>query len=233
MIDRERLIQKAAVYGLDAAPIAPLLDAYAEFLVEYNKKVNLTAITDAEGIEDKHFIDSLLLAACDEVRGSFVDVGTGAGFPGVVAKLYRPELALTLMEPTGKRVEFLRLACARLGVEASLVKERAEEAARKAWREAFDTAAARAVAALPVLAEYCLPLVRVGGTFIAMKGGGAGAEIDAAAPAVAKLGGKYSGRRAFTLPDGSARTLIFYEKISRTPTAYPRNGGKIAKSPLR
>ena len=162
-----------------------------------------------------------------------VDVGTGAGFPGIVAKLFCPELDLTLMEPTGKRVDFLKYACSALGVEAEFAKERAEEAARKQWRESFDVATARAVAALPVLAEYCLPLLRRGGVFIAMKGSGADEEIDAAQGAVAKLGGKYAGRQDVTLPDGSARTLILYEKISQTPPVYPRNGGKIAKAPLK
>lgn len=233
MIDVQRLIQKAAAYGIDAAPVAQALDTYAEILVEYNKKVNLTAITQPEEIEDKHFIDSLLLADCPEARGALVDVGTGAGFPGIVAKLYRPALALTLMEPTGKRVDFLRFACETLGIQAEFTKERAEEAARKRWRETFDTATARAVAALPVLCEYCLPLVRVGGWFIAMKGGDAEAEIASAAPAASRLGGTFRTSRPFTLPDGSARTLILYEKTSPTPPAYPRNGGKIAKAPLR
>lgn len=232
MIDQKRLIEKAARFGIDAAPAAEKLDQYAAFLVAYNEKVNLTAITDAEGIEDRHFLDSLLFAALPEVRGALVDVGSGAGFPGLVAKLYKPSLDVTLMEPTGKRVEFLRAASARLGVEVSLVRERAEEAARKAWREAFDTATARAVAPLPALCEFCLPLVRVGGYFIAMKGSDADAEIAAAEGAVRRLGGKYAARRDAVLPDGSARALILYEKISRTPTAYPRNGGKIAKAPL-
>lgn len=233
MIEPQRLIRKAAEYGIDAAPVAQSLARYASMLVSYNEKVNLTAITDAEGIENKHFIDSLLLASCPEVRGRMVDVGTGAGFPGVVAKLYKPELELTLLEPTGKRVEFLRCVCAELGIDAELAKERAEEAARKRWREVFDVATARAVAALPVLAEYCLPLVRVGGMFIAMKGSGAEEELHAARGAVEKLGGKYCGLRSFTLPDGSARALLFIKKISQTSPVYPRNGGKIAKAPLR
>ena len=130
MINKQRIIEKAAAYGLDIAPIAPALDRYAEILVDYNKKVNLTAIVDPEGIEDKHFIDSLLFAAQPEVEGKFVDVGTGAGFPGVVAKLYKPQLELTLMEPTGKRLDFLRYLCGELGIEAEFAKERAEEAAR-------------------------------------------------------------------------------------------------------
>ena len=232
MIDTERLIRKAAAYGIDAAPVVRKLDEYAALLVEYNQKVNLTAITDAEGIEDRHFIDSLLLAARPEVCGRMVDVGTGAGFPGIVAKLFRPELDLTLMEPTGKRVDFLKYACSALGVEAEFAKERAEEAARKIWREQFDVASARAVAALPVLCEYCLPLVRVGGVFIAMKGPDADAELSGSAAALKKLGGAYGDTRAFTLPDGSERRLVVCKKISQTPTAYPRNGGKIAKKPL-
>ena len=232
MIDTERLIRKAAAYGIDVAPVVRKLDEYAALLVEYNQKVNLTAITDAEGIEDRHFIDSLLLAARPEVCGRMVDVGTGAGFPGIVAKLFRPELDLTLMEPTGKRVDFLKYACSALGVEAEFAKERAEEAARKIWREQFDVASARAVAALPVLCEYCLPLVRVGGVFIAMKGPDADAELGGSAAALKKLGGAYGDTRAFTLPDGSERRLVVCEKISQTPTAYPRNGGKIAKKPL-
>lgn len=233
MIDTSRLIEKAARYGIDAAPVADALDRYAELLVEYNKKVNLTAITEPEGIEDRHFIDSLLLAAQPEVRGRVVDVGTGAGFPGIVLKLFRPEIELTLMEPTGKRVDFLKYACAELGIEAEFAKERAEEAARKRWRETFDTAVARAVADLPVLAEYCLPLVSVGGVFVAMKGSSAQDEAARGAGAVKKLGGEVAGTRAFTLPDSSARELIFCTKISHTPPAYPRNGGKIAKAPLK
>ena len=211
--------------------------------MSYNEKVNLTAITSPEGIEDRHFADSLLFAAQPEVQGKMVDVGTGAGFPGIVAKIYKPDLELTLMEPTGKRVEFLKYACAELGLTGvEFAKERAEEAARKVWREQFDIASARAVAALPVLSEYCLPLVKVGGVFIAMKGPEADAELDAlhsgdaeakaAANALKKLGGKYRETRQFTLPDGSARGLVVCEKISQTPTVYPRNGGKIAKKPL-
>lgn len=171
-IDTKRLCEKAAEYGMDLSAAAPQLAAYAQMLVEYNEKVNLTAITDAEGIEDRHFIDSLLLASQPEVQGSLVDVGTGAGFPGIVAKLYKPQLALTLMEPTGKRVDFLRYVCGQLGLEAEFVKERAEEAARKRWREAFDVASARAVAALPVLLEYCLPLVKKGGAVHCHEGRG-------------------------------------------------------------
>ena len=234
MIDKNRLQAKCSTWNIPLTGAQlDLLDRYAELLVSYNKKVNLTAITSPEGIEDRHFADSLLFAAQPEVSGRLVDVGTGAGFPGIVAKIYKPDLELTLMEPTGKRVDFLRYACAELGLTGvEFAKERAEEAARKIWREQFDVASARAVAALPVLCEYCLPLVKVGGQFIAMKGPEADAEAKVAANALKKLGGQYEETRAFTLPDGSARGLVFCKKISQTPTVYPRNGGKIAKKPL-
>ena len=234
MIDKNRLEQKCSMWNIAlTGEQLDQLDTFAQILVDYNQKVNLTAITDPEGIEDKHFLDSLLFASQPEVAGKMVDVGAGAGFPGIVTKIYKPELELTLMEPTGKRVDFLKYACAQLGLTGvEFAKERAEEAARKVWREQFDIASARAVAALPVLSEYCLPLVKVGGVFIAMKGPEADAEAKAAVNALKKLGGKYRETRQFTLPDGSARGLVVCEKISQTPTVYPRNGGKIAKKPL-
>ena len=235
MIDKNRLEAKCAALGIAlTGPMLDALDQYAEILVEYNQKVNLTAITDPEGVEDKHFADSLLLANLPETAGKLVDVGTGAGFPGVVAKIFKPELQLTLMEPTGKRVEFLKYVCAQLGLSGvEFAKERAEEAARKVWREQFDVATARGVAALPMLSEYCLPLVKVGGVFLAMKGPGAAEELAESGAALKKLGGKGSGVAEFHLPGGDVRNIIRIKKISQTPPAYPRNGGKIAKSPLK
>ena len=116
MIDKSRLEQKCSTWNIALTGTQlDQLDAFAEILVEYNQKVNLTAITDPEGIEDKHFLDSLLFASQPEVAGKMVDVGAGAGFPGIVTKIFKPELELTLMEPTGKRVEFLKYACAQLG----------------------------------------------------------------------------------------------------------------------
>lgn len=235
MIDKNRLEAKCAALGIAlTGPMLDALDQYAEILVEYNQKVNLTAITDPEGIEDKHFADSLLLANLPETAGKLVDVGTGAGFPGVVAKIFKPELQLTLMEPTGKRVEFLKYVCAQLGLSGvEFAKERAEEAARKVWREQFDVATARGVAALPMLSEYCLPLVKVGGVFLAMKGPGAAEELAESGAALKKLGGKGSSVAEFHLPGGDVRNIIRIKKISQTPPVYPRNGGKIAKSPLK
>ena len=140
MIDKARLATKCSTWNIELTGTQlDLLDKYAELLVSYNEKVNLTAITSPEGIEDRHFADSLLFAAQPEVQGKLVDVGTGAGFPGIVAKIYKPDLQLTLMEPTGKRVDFLKYACAELGLTGvEFAKERAEEAARKIWREQFD-----------------------------------------------------------------------------------------------
>ena len=235
MIDCKRLMDKCAAEGVPLTmEQAEQLDRYAELLVDYNQKVNLTAITDPEGIEDKHFVDSLLFAAQPEVQGRIVDVGTGAGFPGIVAKIYKPELELTLMEPTGKRVEFLKYACAELGLTGvEFAKERAEEAARKKWREQFDVACSRAVANMNMLSEFCLPLVKEGGLFIALKGASAAEELNAAKGAIKKLGGQYAESRSFTLPHGDERSLVFCKKISQTPPQYPRNGGKITKAPLK
>ena len=142
MIDKQRLEAKCSTWNIALTGTQlDQLDAFAQILVDYNQKVNLTAITDPEGIEDKHFLDSLLFASQPEVAGRMVDVGAGAGFPGIVTKIYKPELELTLMEPTGKRVEFLKYACAQLGLTGvEFAKERAEEAARKVWREQFDLA---------------------------------------------------------------------------------------------
>ena len=232
MIDKSRLAAKCRAYGIDLSENQmELLDKYAEILVEYNEKVNLTAITDPEGIENKHFLDSLLFANNELVRGKVVDVGTGAGFPGIVAKIYKPEIDLTLMEPTGKRCVFLQYALDTLGIDGAVVKERAEEARRKQYREIFDIATARAVADLRMLSEYCLPLVKPGGHFIAMKGDSE-KELATAVKGINRLGGVYVKTENLTLPDGARRDIIIIKKSEPTPKRYPRNGGKIQKSPL-
>lgn len=234
MINKDRLAAKCSMWNiLLRQEQLDLLDRYAEILVDYNEKVNLTAITSPEGIENRHFLDCLLLANLPEVKGKLVDVGSGAGFPGVVLKIWKPELDLTLMEPTGKRLDFLKYLCAELGLQdVKFVKERAEEAARKQWRESFDVATARAVAPLPALCEYCLPLVRKDGIFIAMKGPEVEDEIIKSRHALRELGGKYWECKPFTLPDDSERRLVICKKLSQTSIEYPRNGARIAKKPL-
>ena len=232
MINKERFLNILKQYDIEISDLQfEQLDKYAEILVEYNEKVNLTAITDPEGIENKHFLDSLLFAKNPLVKGRVVDVGTGAGFPGIVTKIFKPEIDLTMIEPTGKRCVFLQYALDTIGIEASVVKERAEEAARKQWREQFDVATARAVADMRVLSEYCIPLVKVGGHFIAMKGDGQ-KELTPAMNAISKLGGKYINMEEYALPDESKRTIIITKKEKETAKVYPRNGGKIAKAPL-
>ena len=233
MIDTARFSAAAAAEGFELT--ARQLEQYAQFLVEYNEKVNLTAITDPEGIEVKHFLDSLMLLKAVELPegASVIDVGTGAGFPSVPAKIVRDDLRLTLLDGLNKRIVFLGELGRRLGQENTALHARAEEAARGELREQFDLATARAVADLRVLAEYCLPLVKVGGNFLAMKGASGEEELAAARGAIKKLGGAYKETRTLHLPGGDTRTLILCQKISQTPTAYPRNGGKIAKSPLK
>lgn len=214
---------------------AAQFSTYAETLVEWNKVMNLTAITDPQEIIVKHFLDSLLLfRACSlPENASLIDVGTGAGFPGLPAKIYRPDLRVTLLDSLQKRLNFLEAVCEKTGAEAKRIHARAEDAGREpALRESYAAACARAVAALPVLCEYCLPFVRVGGCFIAMKGPGLEEELQAADRAIRTLGGKLESTAAFTLPDGSERRIAVIRKIAPTPKAYPRPAAKIKKSPL-
>lgn len=235
MIDTARLAANAAKIGLELtdAQLAAL-DAYAEAVVEQNKVMNLTAITDPDGVEYKHLLDSLLCAACPEVRGRVVDVGTGAGFPGVVLKIARPECALALVDATAKKLAFIERACGERGIKVTTLHGRAEELThRPEYREAFDCATARAVANLAALCEYCLPFVKTGGYLIAMKGPEAEAELEAARVPLAVLGGELTRVDRHTLPDGSVRTLIILKKISQTPPKYPRSGKNITKNPIR
>ena len=209
-----------------------LLDRYAHLLVEYNKVMNLTGITDPMGISEKHFLDSLLIfrycLVPEDAR--VIDVGTGAGFPGVPMKIYRPDLQVTLLDSLMKRVKFLEEVSADT-LEMICIHARAEDGGRdKNLREQFDIAAARAVAALPVLAEYCLPYVKVGGKFIAMKG--PNENIDEGRNAVEILGGKISDIHEYSLPCGDKRVIVVIEKISATPTKYPRAGAQISKKHL-
>ena len=206
---------------------------YAEFLAEYNEKVNLTAITEPSEMAIKHFADSISLITAVKLAGKLLDLGTGAGFPGMVMKVLFPELDVTLMDSVGKKIEFLRQLAIELGVEVTLLCGRAEDFAKKPdLREQFDVVTARAVAALPTLCEYCLPFVKVDGVFASMKGAAYAEELDQAASAIRVLGGKTVSQHPLELPDGSKRGIIVIKKISHTSTQYPRNGGQISKKPL-
>ena len=208
--------------------------AYAAHLVEKNAVMNLTAITDPQGIAEKHFLDSVLpLTLFDIPEGaSLVDVGTGAGFPGVPLAIVRPDLRLTLVDSLQKRVGFLNELCAMLDIPAECHHLRAEDAGQGSLRESFDIAVARAVSRLSVLCEYCLPLVKVGGAFLAMKGGDCDAELREAYTAIKTLGGATEKVEKYSLPNGDSRTLIVVRKISATPARYPRPQGKIKAKPL-
>lgn len=209
-------------------------ESYAKFLVEYNEKVNLTSITDGDAIALLHFADSLLLLkALDLPTGaSLIDVGTGAGFPGAAVKILRPDLKLTLLDSLSKRVVFLKELSHLLGQDNTVIHGRAEESAAGELRESFDFATARAVAGLPALCEYCLPFVKTGGVFVALKGPAAGEELSSSARAMELLGGGNPILKRFELPGGEQRCIILIDKISRTPTKYPRQRVKIPKNPL-
>jgi 16S rRNA (guanine527-N7)-methyltransferase len=237
----DRLITAArALLNLELTPAQlAAFQRYADDLRAWNAKVNLTAITDPDGIQVKHFLDSLtvlkvLPAQWGRLR--LVDVGTGAGFPGLPLKIICPELRLTLVEATGKKVTFCQAIVETLRLTGvTIVKARAEELGQDpAHREQYDWAVARAVAEMPVLAEYLLPLVRRGGCALAQKGEGAPAETHAAEGAVRRLGGQLARIVPVELPGVvETRYLVVFEKVAATPPAYPRRPGVPSKSPLK
>ncbi len=211
---------------------ADALRQYLGLLCEWSGKMNLTAIKDPEEILEKHFIDSILPLTQTEISGSAADVGTGAGFPGLVWKIVKPELRMTLIEPTEKRCRFLREVIHTLNLtDIEVVNMRAEDYA-KDHRESFDVVTARAVANLNVLCELCIPLVRIGGKFIAMKGAQALEEKDAAQKAAETLGARFADAVSASLPKGDTRISLIYIKDKATPAKYPRNYGQIKKKPL-
>lgn len=207
-----------------------LLKLY-EFLVEYNQNVNLTAITDFEEVVVKHFIDSVLPFTMIDLKenSSFIDVGTGAGFPSIPLMIVRPDLKGTLLEALNKRCVFLEKACKLTGVDAKVIHGRAEDYTKEK-REAFDFATARAVAAMPVLCEYCIPYVKTGGRFIALKS--VNEDETQCEKAVNVLGGKIAEIKDYTITNGDSRRLFIIDKVSQTPTKYPRNPSMIKKKPL-
>jgi 16S rRNA (guanine527-N7)-methyltransferase len=239
-MDNERLIDLLAItaqawgLALDQQQLDQFA-LYARELRRWNERVNLTAISDEREIVTRHFLDSLRCALSWGVSPhSLVDVGTGAGFPGLPLKILRPELDLALVESIEKKAAFLRYIAAELGFsDVSIVVARAEAAGHDpAHRERFDVVTARAVAELRVLAEYCLPFCRVGGRFLAPKGAQSEYEIADAHVAITRLGGQIAGVEAVDLPGLERRTLIVIEKSASTPEQYPRAAGVPAKRPL-
>ncbi len=211
---------------------------YREMLLDWNKQVNLTAITEPGEVEIKHFLDSLLLRQSPlwTGAGKAADVGSGAGFPGLPLKIADEGFALDMFEASGKRVKFLQELADRLELkDTRSFHLRAEEAGRHPdFRESYDWALSRAVAALPVLLEYCLPLLRVGGFMAAYKGPGGREEAEEAKKAAALLGGRLAEVYEASLPlDQGERSILIYEKVAATPKPYPRRPGIPAKQPLK
>lgn len=227
------LRQGLPLLGLSTDLTAPLTH-YAALLLEKNKVMNLTAITDPADVATLHFLDCLALTQLVDFSGkSVVDVGTGAGFPGLPLRMAVPSMKLTLLDALNKRIDFLQSVCDDLGFDdVSCVHARAEEFAPK-HRGAFDIATSRAVANLPMLAEFSLPLVKEGGVFVAMKAVDSDQEIQHAKRGIAMLGGEIKEIRDYTIPTTNIQhRLVIIEKIAKTPEKYPRMFAKMKKNPL-
>lgn len=236
MIDFDRMREKADVWGVALSHTQlEQLDTYANLLVDWNTRMNLTGITDSEGIMTRHFEDSLTMLHFISLpeKACVIDVGTGAGFPGMVLKICRPDLDMTLLDSLQKRLVFLDEVATQLKLSVKTVHLRAEEGGRKPeCREKFDLACARAVANLRELSEYCLPYVKVGGQFVSMKGPAVSDEVASAKAGIGTLGGHVKALHEFVISDGSGRSIIEIDKIKPTPPQFPRQAAKIAKKPL-
>ena len=230
----EQLLQEGlAALGLPRDGI-PALVRYADLLVEKNKVMNLTAITEPTDIATLHFLDCAALLKLTDFQGKTVaDVGTGAGFPGMPLRILEPSIRLTLLDSLNKRIDFLKEVCDDLGFgDVDCVHARAEEFAAE-HRESFDIVTSRAVANLRMLSELCLPLVKVGGTFLSMKSVDSDAELEEAQKAIATLGGRVTDVKDYVIPGtGITHRVIFVQKMKETPQKYPRAFAKIKKSPL-
>ena len=232
----ELLLNGFAALGLPLSPESlQQYRTYYTMLEETNKVMNLTAITGETDTAQLHFLDCAALLTAENLKGkSLVDVGTGAGFPGMALKIGEPSLQLTLMDSLGKRIHFLEQVTETLGLEqVTTVISRAEEAPEE-LRESFDFATARAVTRLNLLAELCLPLVKVGGAFLSMKGPEPEEELQEAAGAIRTLGGEVEAVMPYTIPSTEVvHTVVKIRKVSPTPKKYPRRWAKMQKEPLR
>lgn len=208
-------------------------DTYARLLVEWNEKMNLTAITEPREIEIKHFLDCLMLAKYYDLQNvsTAIDVGAGAGFPSMPILIYKPEIEFTLLDSLNKRLTFLSVVNNELGLNAKFIHSRAEVSGQeKNYREKFDLATARAVAPMNVLSEYCIPFVKEGGAFVALKG--SNDDVSEAKNAIEVLGGQLESNISYELNGTEPRTIAVVRKISQTPTQYPRKSKKISTKPL-
>ncbi len=206
-------------------------EKYKKLLLEYNEKFNLTAITDPDEVDLKHFTDCMYCIKDIPQGAAVADVGSGAGFPGMVAAIMRPDASFTLMDALNKRVGFLETVAKELGLaNVKCIHIRAEDAAKPdAFREGFDVVVARAVANMSILSEYCLPLIKVGGSMVALKGRKTNEELETAKPLIKLLGGKCKSVEEYALEDSdiSDHCIVVVEKLAPTPNKYPRKGKKI------
>lgn len=218
---------------LDEKQISQLIE-YSRLLVEWNEKINLTAICDEEGIAVKHFLDSLSAALTGYVKGNVIDVGTGAGFPGLVLKIAKPDISLTLLDSLNKRISFLKEVSSRLELDGiEFVHARAEDGARGALRGKFDTVVSRAVANMTALSELCIPYLKIGGHFLALKGPLADEELERAKRAIYILGGEVERVTEVKIPYSDlSHKIIIVKKVRQTPLQYPRKAGIPTKNPL-
>lgn len=214
-----------------------LLNRYYEMLVDTNKVMNLTAITEYSEVVIKHFADSAAIGCITDMNGNIdvIDVGTGAGFPGIVLKIVYPQLSVVLLDSLNKRVNFLKNVITELGLtDISAIHGRAEDIARnKDYREKFDLCVSRAVANMSSISEYCLPFVKVGGRFIPYKADGCDEEVKTASKAVNILGGKIRKIESYVIPDTDiCRKFVVIDKLRNTSAKYPRKAGLPTKEPL-
>jgi len=233
---KELLIRQGSLINVDIGiDKADKFIKYKNLLQEWNQKINLTAIEDDEGIIIKHFIDSLtILSFIENKAATLIDVGTGAGFPGIPIKIMKDNIDVTLLDSLDKRIKFLDTVNDALNLKGiKTVHGRAEDfGLKEGYREAFDFAVARAVAQLPVLLEYCLPFVKPGGYFIAMKGNSAD-EVKLSKKALDILGGSIEEVKEFIIPGTDLnRSIVLVKKLRQTPVKYPRKAGKPTKEPL-
>ena len=211
-------------------------EKYYQLLIEWNEKMNLTAITEPKEVAIKHFYDSITFLFHTDIKEceKVIDVGTGAGFPGIPLKIMRPDIQLTLLDSLNKRLIFLQEVCDNISIDAEIIHKRAEEGGRdKNLREKFDIATSRAVANMNTLSEYLMPFVKVKGKMVAMKGKNGAEELKNAKGAIKTLNGEIVKCDEFLLPNGDERTIIVVNKKSHTPMQYPRQGGKIKSNPLK
>ncbi len=234
-MNKEEFIKKLKEENIEVTEqILQQLMIYKDFLIEYNKHTNLTAIKDEKDIYLKHFYDSIIISKYFSIKNEkILDIGTGAGFPGMVLKIFFPNIKITLLDSNNKKIRFIEELCNKLNIkDVEIICERAEDYCKNN-REKFDIVTSRAVSNLTTLSEISLPFVKIGGYFIPLKGGNR-EEIESAQYAISILGGKTEKEYNYTLPvEESNRTILLIKKERKTPVLYPRQYNKIIKNPLK